>query len=93
MGKASESGGFEPGYRFTLIGGHQSDPSTDIIATKINFLKTATLLTELDGKNVSEEALLGALAAIQKRVEKKVLERHERGDSGVLETGPKTQAG
>jgi hypothetical protein len=34
-------------------------------------LKTATLLTELDGKTVNEEALLGALDAIQKRVEKK----------------------
>ena len=37
VGKASESGGFEPGYRFALIGGSQSDPNTEIITTKINF--------------------------------------------------------
>ena len=33
-------------------------------------MKTATLLAALDGEDVSEAALLGALAAIQKRVEK-----------------------
>jgi hypothetical protein len=69
VGYASESGGFEPGYSFALIGG--SGGEADIITTKINFLKTATLLTELDGKAVDEEALLGALETIQRRVEKK----------------------
>jgi hypothetical protein len=34
-------------------------------------LRTATLLTELDGKTVNEEALLGALDAIHNRVENK----------------------
>jgi len=69
VGQASESGGFEPGYSFALIGG--SGGVDDIISTKINFLKTATLLTELDGKAVDEEALLGAFETIQRRVEKK----------------------
>ena len=67
IGYASEHSGFEPGYSFALIGGGQSDSVT----TKINFLKTATLLTQLDGRPVSEEALLGALAAIQQEVENK----------------------
>jgi hypothetical protein len=71
VGKASESGGFEPGYTFALIGGSASDPNADIVANKINFLKTATLLTELGGKTVDETALLGALEAMQRRVEKK----------------------
>jgi len=70
VGVASESGGFEPGYEFALIGNENSYSNNDPIDVKINFLKTATLLTELDGEVVSEDALLGALAAIQKRVEK-----------------------
>jgi hypothetical protein len=69
VGKASESGGFEPGYSFALIGG--SGGADDVISTKINFLKTATLLTQLDGKPVDDNALLGALETIQRRVEKK----------------------
>ena len=39
---------------------------------KTNFLKTATLLTEVEGKPVSEEALPGALAAIQQKVDNKL---------------------
>ena len=70
VGQASESGGFEPGYEFALIGNEKSHPTNDPPDIKINFLKTATLLTELDGAVVSDDALLGALDAIQKRVEK-----------------------
>ena len=67
VGFADEHSGFEPGYQFALIGGGHSDSVT----TKINFLKTATLLTQLDGRPVSEEALLGALAALHQEVENK----------------------
>ena len=67
VGSASEHSGFEDGYQFALIGGGHGD-SVDV---KIKFLQTATLLTELDGRPVSEEALLGALAAIQQKVENK----------------------
>ena len=66
VGLASEASGFEPGYQFALIGGGHCDS----IDTKINFLRTAVLLTELYGRPVSEEALLGALAAIQQKFEK-----------------------
>ena len=67
VGFASEHSGFEDGYHFALIGGGHGD-SVDV---KTKFLQTATLLTELNGRPVSEEALLGALAAIQAKVENK----------------------
>jgi hypothetical protein len=41
VGKASESGGFEPGYTFALMGGSQSDRDFYIIAIKINFYNFA----------------------------------------------------
>ena len=67
VGSASEHSGFENGYHFALIGGGHGD-SVDV---KIKFLQTATLLTELNGRPVSEEALEGALFAIQETVENK----------------------
>ena len=69
VGFASESSGFEEGYEFALIG--SSPQKDDGIDAKINFLKTATLLTELNGKPVSEETLLAALETIQQRVHDK----------------------
>ena len=42
------------------------------VDVKTNFLKTVTLLTEVEGKPVSEEALLGALAATQQKVDNKL---------------------
>ena len=68
VGLANESNGFLPGYQFAFIGDARGDGAVDI---KLNFLKTATLLTELEGMPVTEEALLAALAAIQLQVEKK----------------------
>ena len=69
LGFASEHAGFEPGYEFALIGSTAS--SSDGIDLKIGFLKSATLLTQLNGKPVSDEALLEALALLQKKVENK----------------------
>jgi hypothetical protein len=69
LGFASEHSGFEPGFEFALIG--SSPAHSGGVATKINFLKTATLLTHLGGKPVSDQALLAAMAVIQKKVENK----------------------
>ena len=63
--------GFEPGYQFCLVGEISNDGNFDSIDNKINFLKTATMLKLLNGRPVSEDALLSALEAMQDSVNNK----------------------
>ena len=65
LGFANEHSGFEHGYQFALIRSTPEDD--DAIDAKINLLQTATLLTQLNGRPVSEEALLAPLEIIQQR--------------------------
>ena len=71
LGFSNEVSGFEPGYQFCLVGEISNDTGFDSIDNKINFLKTATMLKFLNGRPVSEDALLSALEAMQDSVHNK----------------------
>jgi hypothetical protein len=66
IGFASETGGFEPGYQFAYVG--NCSVATE---NKINFLRTATLLTALGDRTITEGNLLAALTVIQNTVQAK----------------------
>ena len=66
VGRATEEFGFSEPPRFAYIG--QADAGID---NKVAFLRTAALLTELEGKPVTASSLLGALEVLNARVEAK----------------------
>jgi hypothetical protein len=63
VGKASVSGGFEPGYKFSYIG--ETDTSID---NKLAFLRTASLLRVLNGREVTKESLMHAVDVLNNEV-------------------------
>ncbi len=63
IGRASMEGGFEPGYQFAYIG--DTDASID---NKMAFLRTASILRVLSGKEVTKESLMAALDTLSNNV-------------------------
>ena len=68
LGFASDAAGFEPGYRFALIDHTRGQMECDI-DRKYFFLKSLQKLTLLNGKPVSDTALLAVVQALHMRVQ------------------------
>jgi hypothetical protein len=68
LGFASDAAGFEPGYRFALIDHTRGQMELDI-DMKCIFLQSLQKLTLLNGKPVSDAALLAVVQALHMRVQ------------------------
>ena len=68
LGFARDAAGFEPGYRFALIDHTRGQMELDI-DTKCLFLQSLQKLTLLNGKPVSDAALLAVVRALHMRVQ------------------------
>jgi hypothetical protein len=73
VGKADAESGFSKDYMYSYIG--ECDATVD---NKVNFLKTATLLSAIGGQPVTQEAILGALALVETKVMAKFSKGHMR---------------
>ena len=71
IGFASENSGFEEGYSFATIDDTTDEDGRDSITQKMSFLKTATTITYLKNRPVTEENLLAVLGEIQRVTENK----------------------
>ena len=68
LGFASDAAGFEPGYRFALIDHTRGQMECDI-DRKCFFLQSLQKLTLLNGKPVSDAALLAVVQALHMRAQ------------------------